>query len=325
MKTIKLKFIDCWLGHKPEEDKYYKLLSKYYNVVLSEQPDYVIDEGLGHEHLNPKFDKCVKLISIGENCAPDFNLFDYAIGFDDLAFGDRYLRVPLYVFYEEFSRLANRIFPSDEDLLKRGFCSFVVSNGGGDPLRTEFFHGLGKYKPVASGGRYLNNVGGRVADKNAFCAKYKFNIAFENSVSPGYTTEKVMQPYTVNTVPIYYGNPLVGEDFNVDSMVRVSSRDDAKRAIEEIIYLDTHDEAYISKVKVPCMVHSVAWYEERLTAFLRNIFDRSLDDARRLTGYGMQTVYRERVRNLYRINDTIKVPLRVANALKNSLKGKRRV
>ena len=311
MKTVKLKFIDCWLGHKPEEDKYYKLLSKYYNVVLSEQPDYVIDEGLGHEHLNPKYDKCVKLISIGENCAPDFNLFDYAIGFDDLVFGDRYLRMPLYVFYEEFSRLANRMFPSDEDLLNRGFCSFVVSNGGGDPLRTEFFHELGKYKTVASGGRYLNNVGGRVADKNAFCAKYKFNIAFENSVSPGYTTEKVMQPYTVNTVPIYYGNPFVGEDFNVDSMVRVSSRDDVKRAIDEIVYLDTHDEAYLAKVKMPCLTHSTEWYEQRLVSFMRGVFDADPCDAKRLVSYGMQCNYRHRLRKLYRVYDLLKTPVHV--------------
>lgn len=25
MKTIKLKFTDCWSGHKPEDDKYFKI------------------------------------------------------------------------------------------------------------------------------------------------------------------------------------------------------------------------------------------------------------------------------------------------------------
>ncbi|MDU9760969.1 fucosyltransferase, partial [Helicobacter pylori] len=32
----------------------------------------------------------------GENEAPNFNLFDYAIGFDELDFNNRYLRMPLY-------------------------------------------------------------------------------------------------------------------------------------------------------------------------------------------------------------------------------------
>lgn len=64
MKKVKLKFIDCYQGHKPEEDKYYKILSQYYDVELSDNPDYIIDGGLGHEHLDSKYDKCVKLISI---------------------------------------------------------------------------------------------------------------------------------------------------------------------------------------------------------------------------------------------------------------------
>ena len=152
MKTIKLKLLDCWTGHRPEEDKYYKILSTYYDIVLSDDPDYIIDGALGHEHLRPQYDKCIKIINIGENCVPDFNLFDYAIGFDNLTFGDRYLRMPLFAFYSEFAKLANRVYPSDNELLNRGFCSFVISNSNGDPLRTKFFHELSKYKPIASGG-----------------------------------------------------------------------------------------------------------------------------------------------------------------------------
>ena len=320
MKTIRLKFLDCWTGHLPEKDKYYEVLSRYYNVELSENPDYIIDEGLGHEHLNSRYNKCIKIISIGENCVPDFNLFDYAVGFDNMTLNDRYLRMPLFVFYSEFAKLSNRIFPSDEELLNRGFCSFVVSNGSGDPLRTKFFHELSKYKPVASGGRYLNNVGGPVKNKNEFCSKYKFNIAFENSVSPGYTTEKIMQPYTVNSIPIYYGNPLVGNDFSVESMIRVTSKDDIKRAIDEIIYLDTHNEAYLARLKTPCMVRPVSWYEEQLTSFLLNVFDKPIEESRRLIEYGMQNVYRQRLHNLYRIDDFLKVPFRLANYIKRVIK-----
>lgn len=317
MKIIKLKFLDCWLGHIPEKNLYYKILSRYYKVELTDNPDYIIDGGLGTEHLNTKYDRCIKLVSIGENCVPDFNLFDYAIGFDNLSFGDRYLRMPLFVFYSEFKKLTERAFQSDEKLVNRDFCSFVVSNGGGDPFRTEFFKELSKYKPVASGGRYLNNIGGPVTDKNAFCSKYKFNIAFENSVSPGYTTEKVMQPYTVNTVPIYYGNPLVGDDFNVDSMVRIASCNDMQKAIDDIIYLDTHNEAYLEKVKCSCLVHSVEWYEERLIDFLRSIFDPSIDDARRLISYGMQKDYRNRLRKLYKMKTMVNIPLRLLRYFKH--------
>lgn len=309
MKRIKLKFLDCWGGHKPENDLYYRVLSKLYDIELSDEPDYVIDEGLGHAHLEARYDGCVKLVSVGENVFPDFNCFDYAVGFDSAEFGDRYLRQPLFTFYDEFAKLRDRASsrPTPEELLNREFCSYVVSNGGrGDPLRTEFFHRLSKYKKVNSGGAHLNNVGGRVADKAAFCARHKFNIAFENSVSPGYTTEKVMQPLTVHSVPIYYGNPTVEEDFDEACMVRVRSRDDVERAVEEIVYLDTHDEAYLAKATSPCLTHPVEWHEARLVKFLRTIFDPPKEEARRLVRYGMQPYYRGKLRSLHRLDDLVK-------------------
>lgn len=316
MKTIKINFVDCWAGHKPEEDKYYKILSKFYHVEISDSPDYVFCGSQGHRQVY--LNDCIKIQTIGENIVPDFNSFDYAIGFDELSFGDRYLRLPLFYFYDEFSKLSERgTVPSREELLNRKFCSFVVSNGGGDPLRTKFFYELSKYKQVDSGGRYLNNVGGPVANKEAFCKGYKFNIAFENSVSPGYTTEKVMQPLTYHSVPIYYGNPNVTEDFTDACMVRIKDESDVSRAIEEIKYLDTHDEAYLEKCLTPRLTHgSEAYYDARIEAFLRNIFDRPLNEARRLIPYGMQNVYRGRLRHLYKLDDAWKAPLRALNRMR---------
>ena len=295
MKTLRIKFADYY-GIEPKKIGLYRLLSNFYDIELVERnPDYLIDGGLGMAHLD--YPDAVRLVCIGESYVPDFNQFDYAIGFDDISFGDRYLRSPLFARYGQFKTLCELKPPTDDEkaaLLKRGFCSFVVSNDEGDPLRIEFFKRLSKYKPVASGGKVLNNVGGRVADKAAFIANYKFNIAFENSTVPGYTTEKVMEPLAVRSVPIYYGNPDIAADFNPDAMVRVASRDDVERAVEEVIRLDQDDAAYLEKVTAPSFVHSFAWHEERLTAFLRHIFDQDLDAARRLNAYGYQRNIRHR-------------------------------
>ena len=128
----------------------------------------------------------------------------------------------------------------------------------------------------------------------AFIAKYKFNIAFENSVVPGYTTEKAMEALAARSVPIYYGNPRIAEDFNPDCLVRVADRADVERAVEEIVALDRDDDAYLRKCAIDPLVHPVAWYDERLEKFVRSIFDRSLSDARRLNAYGYQTNIRRR-------------------------------
>ena len=66
---------------------------------------------------------------------------------------------------------------------------------------------------------YLNNVGGPVKNKIDFIMDHKFTIAFENSSYPGYTTEKIFEPMLVNSIPLYWGNPLVDRDFNTKSFL----------------------------------------------------------------------------------------------------------
>ena len=85
--------------------------------------------------------------------------------------------------------------------------------------RNEFFRRLSQYKRVDSGGKLFNNVGGRVADKQAFLAECRFTIAFENESHPGYTSEKVAEPMLTDTIPIYWGDPLVGNDFDTRSFL----------------------------------------------------------------------------------------------------------
>lgn len=39
------------------------------------------------------------------------------------------------------------------------------------------------------------------------CHRYKFCIAMENSISPGYVTEKVFDALAAGCVPVYFGSP----------------------------------------------------------------------------------------------------------------------
>ena len=235
---------------------------------------------------------------------PDFNWYDYAMGFHALSFGDRYLRFPLYVLYKGFEGLSEKCFDAST-ALDRKFCNFVYSNARwADPFRDRFFRELSKYKKIDSGGRHLNNIGGPVADKMTFIRDYKFTIAFENSALPGYTTEKLMEPMVVNSLPIYWGNPCVEDDFNERSFIRVRSEVDMKRAIEEIIRLDTDDDAYLVKLSEPWTLPDMrpADWLARLDAFLLSIFKQSPEEARRCTEYGFARLYRQKVRKRERIN-----------------------
>lgn len=299
MKKIRVKFVDqCW-DQQGKENYLYRYLTRWWDVELVEKnPDYLFCSCFGREHM--KYD-CVKIFFSGENLAPNFNWYDYAIGSDWIDFGDRYLRVPLYALRSEL-RVKN------EERLLEGlkFCSFVVSNASADPIRDRFFKRLSEYKRVDSGGRHLNNVGGPVPDKLAFCAQYKFNIAFENSAYPGYTTEKILEPMCVGSVPIYWGNPEIEREFNSKAFVRVKDEADVERAVEEIVRLDQNDSAYLEMVRAPKFAAESVDYDKKLEHFLKAIIDQPIEKAKRLAGTGLQPSIRSYERHALGVYDFLR-------------------
>lgn len=304
MRRIRVKCCDYWPGYNPESDEVLKALRQSYEVEFSEDPEYLFFSAFGLEHL--KYD-CVKVYVTGENIIPDFNLCDYAIGFDDLRFGDRNFRLPSWVWYSCCESIGSGgPALTDEELLNRGFCSFVVSNGqGADPIRQLFYEELSKYKPVASGGRFMNNVGGPVPDKLKFCSAYKFNIAFENARAPGYVTEKLMQGFAANSLPVYYGADEADLDFNPSAFVRVRDMSDVKRAVEEVVMLDQDDGAYLGKVRQPRLIRPPSYYREGLNGFLRNIVEQPLPAAKRMIPFGSQGNYLRKYTLMSRISRSL--------------------
>jgi hypothetical protein len=70
-----------------------------------------------------------------------------------------------------------------------------------------------------------------------FIKDYKFTIAFENSAVPGYTSEKLLEPILVKSIPVYFGNPLVYLDFEPGSFIKVDSRADFDRLLMKYLCL----------------------------------------------------------------------------------------
>ena len=55
---IRIRFVDFWDDFVPEKSLFYQLLSKKYEIELSETPDYLFCSVFGDEHLH--YD-CVKI------------------------------------------------------------------------------------------------------------------------------------------------------------------------------------------------------------------------------------------------------------------------
>jgi alpha(1,3/1,4) fucosyltransferase len=169
---------------------------------------------------------------------------------------DHQMRLPMWPLFVEWfgkeskaGRNPNRL--PKELLLQPGgetdrseFCAFVVSN----PLskeRNEAFETLNIYKPVNSGGRYKNNIGGPLPAAYAgggggdqvkvdFFKKHRFCICYENSVAPGYVTEKLMHAKMAGCIPLYRGAPEAVLDFDPKGFVQVEDGQDLVQIVRDL-------------------------------------------------------------------------------------------
>lgn len=265
---------------------YLRFVEDRYEFELTRDRDapFVFHSIGGHEVL--KYPG-VRIFVTGENVTPNFAVSDYALAFDKLAFGDRYLWLPLIKLYRESYAALTMPRPPVETVLaqKTDFCAYVMSNTTDSAEeRIRIFDLLSTYKQVNSGGRWRNNVGGRVPDKLAFQSRHKFVIAFENSSSAGYLTEKFADAAAADAVPIYWGDPDIGELFNPRAFVNCHAFPNLEAAAAEVQRIDRDDEAYRQMLAEPWFpggIEPECLRDATIAAFLAQIFDQAPQTAGR--------------------------------------------
>lgn len=301
MKTIKIKFVGKdWDRLPPGEvpHPFKDVLKNNYKLEFSETPDYVISK----ESRN-FYSKCVlehaatpiRVLFAGEAFVPDFNIFDYAIGFDRIKFGDRYFRFGTTNYFS-FDRFINLLKDRDEvdSLLntERKFCNYIYSNSASNSMRTTLFKRVSEYRHVDSAGALLRNMDYRIEtgknwckSKISFQKNYKFSLAIENSEYRGYTTEKLLHPMSANSLPIYWGNADVGKEFNTRSFINCHDYNSIDEIIDAIKKIDQDDTLYKNMLTEPWRTavqeEESRQNNEEYSRFIRNIFDQDIERARR--------------------------------------------
>jgi hypothetical protein len=280
MKKIRLDFCDFNPNFNKTNNFFYKLLTERFEVELCDQPDFLIYNCYGYEH---RLHSGVRIFYSGESNMPDYRECDYSIAsvkLDD----PRHLQFPVYVIWGGLD--PQEIVKQNDDAVKilaakKGFCAFVIGNYNPrkNSNRVVFFQKLSKYKKVDSGGRKFNNIGGPIQagprGKIDFLRQYKFNICFENRSLPGYTTEKIYEPMIARCLPIYWGNPLIAEEFNPRSFLNRSDFSTDEALIEKIIELDQDDAKYLEYLRQPYFHDdkpNIYFNRERMLDFFEKIF-----------------------------------------------------
>jgi len=108
---------------------------------------------------------------------------------------------------------------------------------------------------------------------------YKFSMAAENTERKGYITEKIVNSYLANTIPIYYGTPDIEMYVNKQAIVhcRPNENGSFQECIEEIRELDLNDDLYVKKLQEPLFIENVIPDWMRFDVLAEKILERIME------------------------------------------------
>ena len=226
---------------------------KYEIEITNNKPDFVICSPLGKPYEYENFD-CPRIMYTGEFLSADFNAIDYFIGYDEISFGDRSFRYPLFL-YNDNNGIFSDSSPISRDeaytLLKekKYFCNYIFGHDTAIGKREEILYSLLEYKRVECAGKHKNNMPNNeiftIRTKLDLMKKCKFSISAESVCYPGFTSEKIGDAFNAKTIPIYFGDPNVGTVFNNKAFVNFHEYDTIKEAIDKVIEIDKNDDLFI--------------------------------------------------------------------------------
>jgi hypothetical protein len=272
MKKLKILFLDFW----PEmvyENIFLPILKKHFDVEINaSDPDVIIHSIFGNVKETPKY-KCKKILFLGENYRAKNFGSNFSISFDPPS--ETNYRLPLWQFYlilrpELKEKLFNR--SNNFESFDR-FCSFTVSNPA-NFLRNAVYDQLSSYKRVSSYGKMkMNDLSLQKLSEGKYWRdakyqffleyKHKFALTYEHSSYPYYCTEKLMDGFLGGSLPLYWGDPKVTEDWNKKAFINVI--DFGSQLIDTIKKLDNDKSLFDSYYNEPVFT------EEQKKRHLKNL------------------------------------------------------
>ena len=159
----------------------------------------------------------------------------------------------------------------------------MVSNPN-NQVRNAAFTSLNAWKPVDSAGKVFNNMGpglfagsgggGGEARKVEFLKDYRFCVAYENSSSPGYCTEKLLHAKAAGCVPIYWGDPYVERDFDPAGFIDARAFKTPEQLVAAVRRVEEDPARWAAMAAVPALNdYKVEWARRTMAELGRRLLD----------------------------------------------------
>lgn len=226
----------------------------------------------------------------GEPTRWDEEVFDFSVSMDLGVVDPRHHRLPYWMQILDWSHdgvrqenrwqrfgapipMARLLAPLGDAFRTRPQAAAIFSRHQREPRRT-LMEAVGQVMPVTGLGRgfgpseYRRNP--RAGSKNEILRDFAFNLCPENSMYPGYYTEKVPEAFAAGSVPLAWADEHIAVDFNPDAFLNMHSfaaagyADGLRAALEDGATLDRISGASLFR-EPPSL--------EPLAAFLRQVAD----------------------------------------------------
>ena len=296
MRELKIGFVGFWDSFYREGYKktlLWRILTKHYNVNISNNPDYLFCGLSGEKYGYIKYPQ-IRILLSGENYIPDFNLIDYAASVYPLSLQDRSFQLlsPCHDTYDSLVGVDKRLCNYNADTINKEkplFASLIASYDDDANLRSFLADELSKYRRVECAGAFKNNMPNHLTvnrwdlSKFNFMKKCKFNICIEHVKHQGFITEKLNDAFYSQTIPIYYGDESACNIYKKNCFIQIENKKDVKDIVEQIISLDKDPETYVKMINENPLKQK-NYFEERFKEYekwLLNIFEQPYKDAYR--------------------------------------------
>jgi len=164
----------------------------------------------------------------------------------------RSLESRLEFFFVRLKKLINKILRS----LESNFGIFIRPRNNYEKLaefRYLFYTTLNNKKSVDIPiGSHRNNES-LFDEAVSLHMPYKFNIAFENSITPGWITEKIVNAFLAGCIPIYSGDNYVFKFFNKKAFIYAQDFKTMDDLVGYVLEVDSNSELYEKYIsEAPC-------------------------------------------------------------------------
>lgn len=244
--TIRVYPVD-WYSHFSLRSPVCALLSSSLNAQIElvtnlNTADIVLVGAYGVRHQQSHIagtTEAWKLFITGENHIPDLRYYDHSLSFCRFDFDGRNFRWPIWFQSLSMDGIDSGTFTPDETQVilntnrplympdsRPQWNEVVAVFNNCEPVRCHVFERLQHFGIIKGIGTPFGNAL-PWGDENTYRPKidvlrnFGFNLCFENTISDGYYTEKVLHARVCGCVPLVYADPHMSHDFNLDSCINL--------------------------------------------------------------------------------------------------------